>query len=548
MATLPRYHLQDYTVGWLCAIPAELTAARMMLDNDHGLTYDTPKDDDNSYHHGDINGHKVVIASMIVSSPGLGSAQRLIGPLRRIFRNLRLHLFVGIGGGIPKSPRPENSLRDVHLGDVVIGWPEETGAAAIIQYDFYRSISGGKEHLLLKSFDKPNLQLVSSLNPMISDRHLGNSTFPNHLQKLKNLEKFPNMEEDLFKHPGLENDRLFETKSDHVAPGCGDCKPLVDRAKRVETRPQFHLGTILSGNTLVQNAEERDKLSECYSGALCFEMEAAGVIEDTHCLVIRGISDYADSHRASLDWHNYAAGTAAAFAREILCRIRPETVQKFEKEEYCMSQSPSLCLKNSRRISRLSLKNGKTADIWYHSTAIQDLVDSHYKESKTFHDQFKSSGNLPRSDQFKVLFLALHPLKQARDALVRSRISDDARNAKVLFRLITVENDISRDNDIDLDGRIWHNRQASKYADIALSYEIGRDHTLQLRLEQAFVQAQKVKLEEQRPNDMVAIKRDRRRAWENLKARHTDLKNENPEKGYQYDERVAYWEGLLLGD
>lgn len=54
-------------------------------------------------------------------------------------------------------------------------------------------------------------------------------------------------------------------------------------------------------------------------------MEAAGVIEDTHCLVIRGIADYADSHKY-WSWHNYAAATAAALAREVLCKIRPVIV------------------------------------------------------------------------------------------------------------------------------------------------------------------------------------------------------------------------------
>ena len=214
---------------------------------------------------------------------------------------MRLHLFVGIGGGIPRSPRPKDSLRDIHLGDVVIGWPEETGAPAIVQHDFNQSGLGGKEPKPLKIFDKPNPQLLTRLAPMVSDRDLGISTFLTHLERLNDRKKFPGMDEDFFKHPGLDNHRLFETQSDHVALGCHDCKPLVDRAKREKTDPQFHLGTIVSGNKLVQNAEERDKLSERFPGALCCEMEAAGVIDYTHCLVIRGISDYADFHRESLE-------------------------------------------------------------------------------------------------------------------------------------------------------------------------------------------------------------------------------------------------------
>jgi hypothetical protein len=47
---------------------------------------------------------------------------------------------------------------------------------------------------------------------------------------------------------------------------------------------------------------------------------AAGVDANRRCLVIRGISDYADSHKSDV-WRSHAAGKAAAFARELLCRV-----------------------------------------------------------------------------------------------------------------------------------------------------------------------------------------------------------------------------------
>jgi nucleoside phosphorylase len=58
---------------------------------------------------------------------------------------------------------------------------------------------------------------------------------------------------------------------------------------------------------------------------LCFEMEAAGLMNTLPCLVIRGICDYCDSHKND-DWHNYAALTAAAYARELLHVLRPQHV------------------------------------------------------------------------------------------------------------------------------------------------------------------------------------------------------------------------------
>lgn len=64
-------------------------------------------------------------------------------------------------------------------------------------------------------------------------------------------------------------------------------------------------------------------------GALCVEMEAAGVDANRRCLVIRGISDYADSHKNDM-WRSYAAGKAAAFTRELLFRVQPAMLKEMQ--------------------------------------------------------------------------------------------------------------------------------------------------------------------------------------------------------------------------
>ncbi|KAJ3453287.1 hypothetical protein MRS44_017534 [Fusarium solani] len=51
-------------------------------------------------------------------------------------------------------------------------------------------------------------------------------------------------------------------------------------------------------------------------------MEAVGMITESSCIVIRGISDYADSHKND-HWHYYAAATAAACAKELLSYLDP---------------------------------------------------------------------------------------------------------------------------------------------------------------------------------------------------------------------------------
>jgi hypothetical protein len=56
-------------------------------------------------------------------------------------------------------------------------------------------------------------------------------------------------------------------------------------------------------------------------------MEAAGVDINSSCLVIRGISNYADSHKSDM-WRSYAAGKAVVFARELLDKIPPADVKE----------------------------------------------------------------------------------------------------------------------------------------------------------------------------------------------------------------------------
>lgn len=85
--------------------------------------------------------------------------------------------------------------------------------------------------------------------------------------------------------------------------------------------PRIHYGKIASGNTVMKDARMRECIRERHH-IICFEMEAAGLIDHFPCLAIRGISDYADSHKNDA-WHQYAALTAAAYAKELLGVIQP---------------------------------------------------------------------------------------------------------------------------------------------------------------------------------------------------------------------------------
>lgn len=78
----------------------------------------------------------------------------------------------------------------------------------------------------------------------------------------------------------------------------------------------IHYGAIASGNQVMRSGTTRDNVARKLD-VMCFEMEAAGLMDILPCLPIQGICDYSDSHK-SKEWQRYAAATAAAYARELL--------------------------------------------------------------------------------------------------------------------------------------------------------------------------------------------------------------------------------------
>jgi nucleoside phosphorylase len=75
----------------------------------------------------------------------------------------------------------------------------------------------------------------------------------------------------------------------------------------------------------MKDATVRDKLAK-ESNVLCFEMAAAGLMNHFPCLVVRGICDYSDTHK-NKQWQGYAAMAAAAYAKDLLCRISPNKIE-----------------------------------------------------------------------------------------------------------------------------------------------------------------------------------------------------------------------------
>jgi nucleoside phosphorylase len=99
---------------------------------------------------------------------------------------------------------------------------------------------------------------------------------------------------------------------------------------------RVHYGLIASGNQVIKDASFRDQLSKNMNKKVfCVEMEAAELMDNFLCIIIRGIYDYADSHKNKA-WQEHAAAVAAAFAKKLLDYIQPQEVDEKKNGKGCI--------------------------------------------------------------------------------------------------------------------------------------------------------------------------------------------------------------------
>lgn len=314
MATLTA---DDYTVGWISALPTELTAAVAMLNEQH-LPIPQYSADKNSYTYGRIGAHNVVAACLPLGRTGKGSAGLVAKDMLRSFRNIQFGLMVGIGGGVPSEEV------DMRLGDIAVSKPGLKDGG-VVQYDFGKTVKEGK-FIRTGTLNQPPTMLLTALATIQSNHRRGKRDYVQYLQDV--LEEL----EHEFSCPGEENDHLFHSDYEHVAdrPVCDRCstQEMKTRDPRNPLYPRCFYGTIASADQVMRHGPTRDKIAQ-EIGAICFEMEAAGLMNDFPCLVIRGICDYSDTHKQK-QWQPYAALTAAAYAKELLNTIPPETLDRIQ--------------------------------------------------------------------------------------------------------------------------------------------------------------------------------------------------------------------------
>jgi ankyrin repeat protein/nucleoside phosphorylase len=297
----------DYKIGWVCALPIELAAAEEMLDELHNVPPYNNDHDTNLYTCGRVGQHNVVIACLPKGQTGTNSAAAVAVQMRSTFSSIKFGLMVGVGGGVPSSKA------DVRLGDVVVSNPDNTHGG-VVQYDFGKAMTGGFQRTGF--LNTPPAILLSAVARLQSYEFRERSRLLDYLSKFRHLQYFD--------RNATGPDTLYRADYDHKKgeATCKNCDMDYVVPRNEQREVTVHYGTIASGNRVIRNAAERDKVSLELGGVLCFEMEAAGLMNNFPCLVVRGICDYADSHK-NKQWQPYAAGTAAAYAKELLSAIPP---------------------------------------------------------------------------------------------------------------------------------------------------------------------------------------------------------------------------------
>jgi nucleoside phosphorylase len=322
---MPDRHV--YTVGWICAIQVEHTAASIFLEKSHDRP-DLPGGDKNSYVFGEIGGHNVVIATLPSGGPGSNNAAAVANDMIRTFPNIKFGLMVGVGGGAPSK------THDVRLGDVVVGVPGD-GSGGVLQYDFGKTIQN-QEFLMTGHLNESPRSLLGAVTTLQTqyDRDRPGYCIKAEIEDI--LQSESKGIQMRYQRPHASTDRLFESSYVHYSTDkncelvCTDPLRLVKREKRImEGRTTVHRGRVASANQVMRNAEMRDKLS-VQEKVLCFEMEAAGLMNNFPCLVIRGICDYSDTHKNDV-WQGYSAMASAAYAKHLLRTIAPTSVDRESK-------------------------------------------------------------------------------------------------------------------------------------------------------------------------------------------------------------------------
>ncbi|KAH7460531.1 hypothetical protein FOMA001_g19547 [Fusarium oxysporum f. sp. matthiolae] len=306
---------KDYKVAWIAPLEIEAKAALHLLDERHRGRFPVDRGDDYVFHAGAMGGHNIIIATLPAGQEyGTGSASALASQVKKVFPNLWFGLLVGVAAGLPDLFRVP--IRDIRLGDVLVGLPDGD-SAGLIAYDLGKETEDGFQPLRLGySLAMTEPIVRAAIGSIKLEAPYDTNIFLPYYEKIRNCEHATGT----FADPGQDDDTLC------LARGNGQ-EEVVERPRRSSyQRTRVWYGPIGSGDKLLKNAQKLNELRDRY-GIIGLEMEAAGTMNRIPVGVIRGVCDYGD-RRKNKDWQPYAAAMAASYARALLDEIPPNDTNR----------------------------------------------------------------------------------------------------------------------------------------------------------------------------------------------------------------------------
>ncbi|KAH8696324.1 hypothetical protein BGW36DRAFT_428337 [Talaromyces proteolyticus] len=326
----------DFQIAIICALSVEASAVIASFDVVWpDQKYNKAPGDSNTYSFGAIGNYNIVLVHM--SNIGKVAAATAATSLLLSFRNIQLALVVGVCGGVPFGQQKQDT--NIFLGDVVV-------SKGLIQYDLRKQLANHRIERKDANWDtlpRPGpmargvlakLQTVEVWNAVsnkISEH------FSEVQQKLGGELTYPELiiEDKLFRstyqHKHHASSQCAQCANgdggenicdDSLTMTCGElqCNEqelIVRKRPSQSSTPAIHVGMIASGDTVMKSGTDRDSIA-FQDDIIAFDMEGAGVWEKfPSVLVVKGVCDYADSHK-NKRWQLYAAAAAATATKSFL--------------------------------------------------------------------------------------------------------------------------------------------------------------------------------------------------------------------------------------
>ncbi|OKL56829.1 hypothetical protein UA08_07724 [Talaromyces atroroseus] len=379
---------EDVHIGIVCTLDVEKQAIDKIFDETYNAAdFGKLIGDANYYKLGRIGRHNVVLVKL--SGKGTQYSARSVTDLSHTYRGIKLYLLVGVCAGVPFRERGQDEkleTAETIFGDVIIG-------DSIVQTDNgkqlpneYKRRTGRREVL-----GNPPLDIRNMLS------HLRSEAEPLHETMMHNLRFIQKQDQGKWEYKDVSQDRLFEASvrhkhyAQHITCECVYCKTqddpvcpaslqdpcsitgcaehLIQRTRlnadvdnpSFVPEPLIHFGTVASANTVMKSGEHRDYIvgrerNRCDENIIAFEMEGAGMWDDRPCVIIKGVSDYANSHKNDI-WHAYAAATAASCTRAFLEMWIPSDPLQGQRPQWGQSVGQCRQHQESNRVSNQEVSN-----------------------------------------------------------------------------------------------------------------------------------------------------------------------------------------------